>query len=91
VPECASAFPADPSTFHPELRDHQLSADLVSAQTSTTAHASPGFGRAALAVLGTMLFLIVALTVLLVQSTWADSASAAESPPALAQASLGSR
>lgn len=68
-----------------------MSADLASTQTGAIAHASPGFGRAALAILGAMLFLIVALTVLLVQSTWANPASASESPPALDQSGLGSR
>jgi hypothetical protein len=38
-----------------------------------------------------MLFLIVALTVLLVQSTWVNPASAAQTPPALEQGGLGSR
>lgn len=38
--------------------------------------------RTAFAVLGSMLFLIVALTIMLVQTTWVDSASAAEPPAA---------
>ena len=68
-----------------------MSADIGSAVTSTSVHPSPVFGRAAIAVLGAMLFLIVALTVLLVQSTWVNPASAAQSPPALEQGGLGSR
>jgi hypothetical protein len=66
-------------------------ADLGSAATGTTAESSPVSGRALLAVLGSMIFLIVALTVLLVQSTWVHPVSAAESPPALDQGGLGSR
>jgi hypothetical protein len=38
--------------------------------------------RTALAVLGSMLVLIVALTLLLLESTWVDPASAAEPPAA---------
>ncbi len=68
-----------------------MSADIGSAVTSTSVHPSPVFGRAAIAVLGAMLFLIVALTVLLVQSTWVNPASAAQTPPALEQGGLGSR
>ncbi len=35
-----------------------------------------------------MLFLIVALTVLLVQTTWVNPASASDAPPALHQGGL---
>jgi hypothetical protein len=38
-----------------------------------------------------MLFLILALTILLVQTTWVDSASAAEPPPAADGSSLAQR
>lgn len=44
---------------------------------------TPVSERTAIAVLGSMLFLIVALTILLVESTWADvRVSAQLSPPA---------
>jgi hypothetical protein len=59
--------------------------------TSATPAPAPMPERAAFAILGSMVFLIVALTVLLVQSTWVHPASAAESPPALDQGGLGSR
>jgi hypothetical protein len=42
--------------------------------------AQPAFGRAAIAILGTMIFLIIALSALLVRATWVDPASAAEVP-----------
>ena len=47
--------------------------------------------RSLLAVLGSMIVLIVALIVLLVQTTWVHPANAAESPPVLDQGSPGSR
>ncbi|MGH7499935.1 MAG: hypothetical protein ACREL3_13925 [Gemmatimonadales bacterium] len=68
-----------------------MSADLGSAAPSTTVPISPAFGRAALVILGAMVFLIVALTILLVQSTWVNPASATEAPTALDQGGLGSR
>ena len=37
--------------------------------------AAPLFGPAALAILGSMLFLIVALSAMLVQTTWASAAA----------------
>jgi hypothetical protein len=40
--------------------------------------------RAAYAVLGSMVLLIVALVVLLIQTTWVDPASATEAPPVAA-------
>ncbi len=36
--------------------------------------------RTAIAILGTMIFLILALTAVLVQTTWVDPASATEAP-----------
>lgn len=68
-----------------------MSAEISSTAHGSTAYPSPAFGRAAIAILGAMLFLIVALTVLLVQSTWVNPASAAQTPPALDQGGLGSR
>jgi hypothetical protein len=49
--------------------------------TAPSPAAPPVFGRAAIAILGTMIFLIIALSALLVQTTWVDPASAAELPP----------
>ncbi len=46
---------------------------------------SPVSERTAFAVLGSMVFLIVALTLLLIQTTWVDPASATEAPPVAAQ------
>ena len=37
--------------------------------------------RAAIAILGSMILLIVALVVILVQTTWVNPASATEAPP----------
>ena len=54
------------------------------APVSPAPPAAPLSERAAAAVLGSMLFLIVALTVLLVQSTLVDPASAADAPMAAA-------
>ncbi len=63
-----------------------------SAPASTPAHpAAPLSERTAFAVLGSMLFLIVALTILLAQTTWIDSASAAEPPAAADAGSLAQR
>jgi hypothetical protein len=70
----------------------------VSTDSSTPAPAStpalpaaPLSERTAFAVLGSMLFLIVALTIMLVQTTWVDSASAAEPPAAADGGSLAHR
>lgn len=52
--------------------------------------AAPVSERTAFAVLGSMVLLIMALTVLLIQTTWVDSASAAE-PPAADGTSLAQR
>lgn len=52
--------------------------------------AAPVSERTAFAVLGSMVLLIVALTALLIQTTWVDSASAAE-PPAADGTSLAQR
>jgi hypothetical protein len=52
---------------------------------------APVSERIALAVLGSMLLLILALTVLLVQATWVDTASAAEVPMTADGGSLAQR
>ena len=58
--------------------------------TAPPAQAAPLSERTAFAVLGSMVLLIVALTVLLIQTTWVDSANAAE-PPAADGTSLAQR
>jgi hypothetical protein len=47
--------------------------------------------RAAIAILGSMILLIVALTVILVQTTWVNPASATEAPAAAADEYLARR
>lgn len=68
-----------------------MSAEIGNAASAGTAYSSPVFGREAIAILGAMVLLIVALTVLLVQTTWVNPASATQTPPALDQGGLGSR
>jgi hypothetical protein len=68
-----------------------VSAQIGNAVPGTIARPTPVFGRAALAILGSMLFLIAALTVLLVQSTWVSPASATDTPPALEQGGFGNK
>ena len=62
----------------------------AAAVSSTSAPAAPVSERTAMAVLGSMLGLIDPLTLLLIQTTWVDSVSAAE-PPATADGSLAQR
>lgn len=76
VPECACASPADPTTSIPRPT---VSADSA-ATTAPSPASQPLFGRAAIAILGTMVFLIIALSVVLVQTTWVDPAGATEAP-----------
>ena len=52
---------------------------------------APVSERAAFAVLGSMLILIAVLTLLLIQTTWVDPASAAEAPVAADGGSLAQR
>ena len=65
-----------------------MSADRLPAPTgsapTTAAPVAPVSGRMAFAVLGSMVLLIVALVVLLIQTTWVDPASATEAPPVAA-------
>jgi hypothetical protein len=63
----------------------------ATAVASSTAPTAPVSSRAAIAVLGTMLFLIVALTVLLVHTTFVNPASAAEAPTAIDQSIIAQR
>lgn len=55
-----------------------MSAD---SSATPTAAVAPLPERAAIAILGAMILLILALTAVLVQTTWADPASAIEAPP----------
>jgi hypothetical protein len=68
-----------------------MSASVRAAAASPTAPPAPVSSRAAIAVLGTMLLLIVALTVLLVHSTWVNPASAAEIRTAVDQSLIAQR
>ena len=73
-----------------------MSAQLSAAQSvepSTIAAAPrpPVSERAAFAVLGSMLFLIVMLTFLLLQTTWVDPASASDAPVPADGSSLAHR
>ncbi len=68
-----------------------MPADTGSAPTAITTPPTPVSGRAALAVLGSMVFLIIALTILLVQTTWVHPVNAADLPPAVYHSELGSR
>jgi hypothetical protein len=67
-------------------------ADSATAASVSTppAPVAPVSERTAFAVLGSMVLLIVALTVVLIQTTWVDPASAAE-PPSADGASLAQR
>jgi hypothetical protein len=63
----------------------------VPADSSVTpaAAVAPVPERAAIAILGSMILLIVALTVILVQTTWVNPANASEIPPAPAEQLAG--
>lgn len=85
------------STFTPSPGTNlTVSADPASpAPPAAAAPAAPVSERTAFAVLGTMLLLIVALTVVLVRTTWADarlssSQRSTEAPGAPADGSPGS-
>ena len=66
-------------------------APSVEPSTLTAAPNPPVSERTAFAVLGSMLFLIVMLTFLLVQTTWVDPASATDAPVAADGSSLARR
>jgi hypothetical protein len=79
-------------TLHPTgNQDPNVPADLGSAGTGTTAQAAPLSTRAAFAVLGSMIFLILALTGVLAESTWGHGSIASQPAPVLNHARLGSR
>ena len=58
-----------------------MSADS-SAQPATAVAVAPVPERAAAAILGSMILLILLLVAILVQTTWVDPASASDAPPA---------
>lgn len=74
------------STFTFPTHETPVSADSIApavpASASPATPVAPVSERAAAAVLGSMLFLILALTLLLVQSTLVEPASAMAAPPA---------
>ncbi len=59
-----------------------MSADSSATPTATAASVTPVPERAAAAILGSMIFLILLLIAILVQTTWVDPASASDTPPA---------
>jgi hypothetical protein len=58
-----------------------VSADSPSPITSLAANSAPGFGRAAMAIFAAMVLLIVALTGILVETTWRTPSSSIEVAP----------
>jgi hypothetical protein len=61
-----------------------VSADSSATPTATATALSPVPERAAAAILGSMIALILLLMAILVQTTWVDPASASDTPPATA-------
>lgn len=59
-----------------------MSADSSAAPHTTAAPLTPVPERAAAAILGSMIALILLLMAILVQTTWVDPASASDTPPA---------
>jgi hypothetical protein len=59
-----------------------VSADSSAAPTATAAPLTPVPERAAAAILGSMIALILLLMAILVQTTWVDPANASDTPPA---------
>ena len=59
-----------------------MSADSSAAPTATEAPLTAVPERAAAAILGSMIALILLLMAILVQTTWVDPASASDTPPA---------
>jgi hypothetical protein len=59
-----------------------VSADSSATPTATAAALTPVPERAAAAILGSMIALILLLMAILVQTTWVDPASASDLPPA---------
>jgi len=59
-----------------------VSADSSATPTAPHAALTPVPERAAAAILGSMIALILLLMAILVQTTWVDPASASDTPPA---------
>jgi hypothetical protein len=59
-----------------------VSADSSATPTATAVPITPVPERAAAAILGSMIALILLLMAILVQTTWVDPASASDTPPA---------
>jgi hypothetical protein len=59
-----------------------VSADSSATPTAAIAAMAPVPERAAAAILGSMIVMILLLVGILVQTTWVDPASAADTPPA---------
>lgn len=59
-----------------------MSADSSATPTATAAAPTPVPERAAAAILGSMIALILLLMAILVQTTWVNPASASDTPPA---------
>jgi hypothetical protein len=78
-------------TVHPhtEPRDLHVPADPVAGNGTTGP--TPVSTRTAFAVLGSMIFLILALAVVLAESTWGHAPSTAQSAPVLYHDRLGAR
>lgn len=75
--------------LHTEPRDLNVPADLAAGNGSTAP--APVSTRIAFAVLGSMIFLILALTVALAESTWGHTATATQGTPVLQHSRLGAR
>ena len=58
-----------------------MSADSSTPATTLPAGSQSGFGRAAMAIFATMVLLIVALTGILVETTWRDPSSTVQTAP----------
>lgn len=58
-----------------------MSAESSTSSTALPAGSQSGFGRAAMAIFATMVLLIVALTGILVETTWREPSSAVETAP----------
>ena len=59
-----------------------MSADSSATPTAAVAVMTPVPERAAAAILGSMIVMILLLVAILVQTTWVDPASASDTPPA---------
>jgi hypothetical protein len=71
------------TTLNPvETRNVTPAPDRSTHPGPATATAAPVPPRAAVAILGTMILLILMLTAILVDTTWVNPASASQGPPA---------